>query len=1574
LQALEDRAVPATITVTTIADNTTVDGKVSLREALTSINGGSNANGDVVPVGSYGTNDAIVFSATLFGSAQTITLNSVLPDISKNVSFQGTTAANVTITYTAGTFRMFNCAVAGTGTISFSNITITGGNVTAGGNGAGIFASDDNVTITNCVISNNSTNSSGGGIANLTGGTITLINCTISGNSATRGGGIYCFNTGALVMDNCTVSGNSASDVQGGGGVFNNANVATIRNSTISGNHATNGAGGGITSQGSATVTIQNSTIAFNDAKTNGGGINRTAGTVSFESTIVAKNTAQTTGDDVNGTFSFAKFNLIGEIDGSTGITDPSNKTGTKASPLDPLLGALANNGGPTLTHALLPGSPCVNAGSNPAAKTNDQRGSPILRVSGGQADIGAFETSLVVASAADSGANTLRQAVLAANFQPGADTITFDATFFSTPQTITLTSGEIAVSDVVTITGPGAAVATVSGNNASRVFEFKSTGANSIVSGLTLTKGNTGSFGGGVYSSGNLTIQQCVISGNTSTAGGGVFVYATLTLTDSQVTNNSAGLFFGGVYGLNGTIIQRSTISGNMTSGSTGGLFIARGFTMTDSTVSNNFAQGIAGGINLVDSIGATNIIRNCTISGNTAGQSGGGIALGYGVYSPFNSVLTVQNCTITANTATSGSGGGIARVVGSCTVSIESGIVSGNVNSAAPDIFGQTSTTVTAKNSAIGSFLGLSSFVDQGGNLPFGTNLKLGPLANNGGPMMTHLPAPDSPLVNAGSNPAGLTNDQRGVGYGRSRSGGLDIGAVEAPTNFVVTNANDSGAGSLRQAVLDANSFAGADTITFDPTFFNVSETITLITGELLVTESVNIIGPGPALATVSGNNAGRVFNLGGPSGTNVALSGLTITKGSTNAGGAGINNADNLVVSNCVITANNGTGGSGGGIFSAGANSSLTLTESQITNNTASIFGGIVDNSGATIQRCTISGNTAGAVGGMQVYTSLLMTDSTVSNNSSTSNFAGGIRIAQMPLGSAIIRNCTISGNSTVASGGGISVDLNVAAVIIQNSTITNNSAGTAGGGIVRTTGSVIIQMESDIVSGNICAASPDISGVVAAKNCAIGSATGITTFFSQGGNLAYGTNLQLGPLANNGGPTLTHLPASDSPLVNAGSNPAALPNDQRGAGFARSMNGGVDIGAIEAFILDTTPPLVSSITPSVPTVSDAQLGFQGFSLTVNFNEPMDQTTIPSISFPIENPAGTLAFDTASWLNSTQFRAKYDVEDLNTSLNAIHVRVTGGKDLAGNVMATSDNANVFSIDTKNPVVASIVLNNPMLNNLSTVGWTVTFTKPVTGVAAGNFTLFNGGLGGAPVVNSVTGGGTTWIVTATGYAGQGTLALYVTGSFGVTDAAGNPLAALPAIGPAYSIDPIPPSIFNIQVNDGSVQRSRVTSITVTFIELVSLPTPPANAFTLTGPNGPVTLAVDTSGSTSIQTVAKLTFSSATTTDFTSLKDGRYTLKVLAAQVTDLAGNPLDGNGDGTGGDDFVEVGAPGTGHNLFRFYGDINGDGTVSASDFIAFRQFFGGSSFAFDFDNDGAVAASDFIQFRRRFGGSI
>jgi hypothetical protein len=181
------------------------------------------------------------------------------------------------------------------------------------------------------------------------------------------------------------------------------------------------------------------------------------------------------------------------------------------------------------------------------------------------------------------------------------------------------------------------------------------------------------------------------------------------------------------------------------------------------------------------------------------------------------------------------------------------------------------------------------------------------------------------------------------------------------------------------------------------------------------------------------------------------------------------------------------------------------------------------------------------------------------------------------------------------------------------------------------------------------------------------------------------------------------------------------------------------------------------------------------------------------------------------------------------------------------------------------------------------------------------------------------------------------------------------------------------PPRVQSVVVNGGAVQRSRVTTLSVTFDEIVNLPANPADAFQLfrQSDNAPVTLSavVDNTGP---GTVVTLSFTGGAV-EYGSLADGRYTLTALAGSITNVAGQ-LDGNGDGTGGDNYVLVGAPNTPTNLFRFYGDINGDGTVSASDFVQFRQYFGGYLFAFDFDGDGAVAASDFAQFRLRFGGSI
>src|SRR5262249_43678776 len=134
----------------------------------------------------------------------------------------------------------------------------------------------------------------------------------------------------------------------------------------------------------SGNLTMTSCTVAGNS----GGGIRNDSALFTLRNTVVAHNTADP-GPDVFGSLTSLGHNLIGETDGSTGWV-ASDRTGTKASPPDPRRRPLQDNGGPTATMALLPGSPALDAGDNSAPPGTDQRGLP--RVVGGAIDIGAYE------------------------------------------------------------------------------------------------------------------------------------------------------------------------------------------------------------------------------------------------------------------------------------------------------------------------------------------------------------------------------------------------------------------------------------------------------------------------------------------------------------------------------------------------------------------------------------------------------------------------------------------------------------------------------------------------------------------------------------------------------------------------------------------------------------------------------------------------------------------------------------------------------------------------------------------------------------------------------------------------------------------------------------------------------------------------------------------------------------------------------------------------------------------------------------------------------------------------------
>jgi hypothetical protein len=205
------------------------------------------------------------------------------------------------------------------------------------------------------------------------------------------GGGIY--NTGEAVLKSSTVSGNHA--VTGDGGGLNSA-TATLTNSTISGNFAAL-TGGGFRA---VVLSLNSATVTDNHAHTGGGIFLVSGGTSSVHNSIIAGNFVDLagTGPDLSGAFTSAGHNLIGIGAGSIGFVNGVNGdiVGTPDNPIDPKLGPLANNGGPTRTHALLPGSPAIDHGDNSDAPTTDQRGQARIKDGDGNGsrviDIGAFE------------------------------------------------------------------------------------------------------------------------------------------------------------------------------------------------------------------------------------------------------------------------------------------------------------------------------------------------------------------------------------------------------------------------------------------------------------------------------------------------------------------------------------------------------------------------------------------------------------------------------------------------------------------------------------------------------------------------------------------------------------------------------------------------------------------------------------------------------------------------------------------------------------------------------------------------------------------------------------------------------------------------------------------------------------------------------------------------------------------------------------------------------------------------------------------------------------------------------
>ena len=832
-------------------------------------------------------------------------------------------------------------------------------------------------------------------------------------------------------------------------------------------------------------------------------------------------------------------------------------------------------------------------------------------------------------------GLTSLREAIFATNLVEGADEIQFDFGHDG-PATILLMQGELAITDSLTITGSGAELLTIDASDGADVTFATGDGFrvlhiddgddnrhnNVVISGLTLTGAdvaptNLWGRGGAILNRENLTVTNSTISENSSDSGGGIYhSVGSLSLTSSMISGNSglagrAGSG-GGIVSVDGTTnIYSSTIRDNLAVAGGGGISSTRSLlNIVDSTIQGNSANS-GGGIR--NEAGLMNITSS-TISTNLANFRGGGIQTSR------SSSTNITNSTITNNLADFA--GGIDIELSWLT--LENTIIAANtVERFGPD-FGTRFSSIVGNYSFIGAGNSAISLVDgingnQVGSINSPLDPLLAPLADNGGPTLTHALLPSSPAINAGdlNAIAGVYGvplfDQRGEGFDRIHSR-IDIGANEVQElgdlNLLVDTLVDESDGdysrgnlSLREAIELANANPVPDTIRFDPIFAAIAgplpATILLTQGELVITDSVEIVGLGAELLTIdaSGNDptpdsnngdGSRIFKIDDSdeaTALDVTLSDITLTGGDLGGGpitgqggaifsleslnvldvvitgnaanhdGGGIFTKGATTVTNSTFTENRSTHFSGGGLFAIDA--TLAVTGSTFHSNTSRRDGGGVFalNTTTTIHESTFTGNSAERLngGGLWVKGEVSITDSTVSGNSASKG--GGIFAFQAD---TKIVGSTISDNSSWGNGGGIFVNAAQGSISIAHSTITantadanSNSSGKGGGLFVR---DGVVTLNHTLAVGNQDGeGSPDIAGI-------------INSSFSL---LGFGAEF-LGPLVDNGGPAFTHALLPGSPAINAGDPLAGdVPQfDQRGNPFTRISDGRIDIGAYES----------------------------------------------------------------------------------------------------------------------------------------------------------------------------------------------------------------------------------------------------------------------------------------------------------------------------------------------------------------------------------------------------------------------
>jgi CSLREA domain-containing protein/uncharacterized repeat protein (TIGR01451 family) len=1158
------------------------------------------------------------------------------------ILWSGQAAAGGTISITGSGFN--NNLAQSTSTLA------RGGAILATFSDSGATGTISNSTFTNNQALSGSTENRGGAIYKTGVGSLTISNSSLNGNSASSDGGALFQNQGNLAILSTTISGNSSGN---GGGIANvSGGLLTLINSTVSGNTATGNGGGIQDTEVSNPTRLRNCTITNNTAGT-GGGMAATVsqGLADIGNSIIAGNTA-TTAPDYSGDLNSQGYNLFSN---SSGIG--SSLAGTDIVNASPGLAALANNGGTTLTHGLQSNSPAINAGSNAlavdttngnAALTTDQRGTGFPRTNGGTVDIGAFEAlANIVTNSNDSGAGSLRQVI--------ADAAAGSAITFQTGvTTVTLTSAELAINKNLTIDG-GAAGVTLTRSGATQFRIFNISSGTVELKKLTISNGNHPSQAGGIQNSGTLTMTECAVTGNTAPQGAGLQNDGSLTMTNCTISGNTTTGSGGGLamFGTT-TTLTNCTVSGNTASGGSGGGFsISSGtLNLTNCTVANNTALD-GGALSLS---GSTHVLKNTIVANNTAtSTSNENISGTVSSTSSFNLIgvggaggltdgvnanqVGVANPLLDVLANNGGYTQTIALLLGSPALdkgAAVSGMTTDQRGQTRPYDISTIAAAAGGNHSDIGAFEvnpTCNTVAVNPSSLPSGTvglSYTQTITASGGDSAYTFT-------VTSGSLPTGLILQSDGTltglptaagtfnftvtaayGFGctGSRAFSLSIASCGASTTYTVNDLGDApdasagngvcatagGVCTLRAAIQEINALPScSNTINFSVTgTINLSSALPDLSGYVLIN------GPGANQLTIRRNSGGsyRLFNI--PFGAAISFSGLTLSNGLGDEGGA-MRNAGSLTVTDCALTGNQSKGTNAGGTAGkTGGGAAIfndttgvaTVTRSLINNNTATggngefanggggggggLGGGIFNNGGTlTVTNSTLTGNQA--IGGNGGNANSLCPSGPGGKGGgkggeggSAGGFGGGGSGGGNPggyapgaggrfggAGGSRSISCSTSGAGTGGSAGGGALfnyggTSTLVNVTIVSNTVTagnNGAAASRGGGIYNETGTVTVK--NSIVAGNTAqtAGTEDCDNNSAPLTTSgynlFGSGTGCPTGGTQDQTIA-SANLfttVLGPLGYYGGTTQTFRPLVGSPVIDKGSAHTGITVDQR-----------------------------------------------------------------------------------------------------------------------------------------------------------------------------------------------------------------------------------------------------------------------------------------------------------------------------------------------------------------------------------------------------------------------------------------